>query len=568
MSLPPVAAESDGASRPVADATPQRSSRSTRNVLPARYLDYDLSLLAHGPSPSTDEPITYEEAVSGSNSQQWLDAMKSEYDALVKNNVWELVDRPVGKNVIKCKWVYKTKYDASGNFDRFKARLVARGFTQREGIDYNETFAPVVRHSTMRILFCIANQLDLNIDHLDVATAFLNADLNETVYMEQPIGFSDNNKNKVCLLKKSIYGLKQASRMWNCKIHSLLSEHNFTQSKCEPCVYVKSNKDDLVILALYVDDFYVFYSQNSSIKRNLLNILESKFNVKNLGPLKSCLGINVSRDKVKGTLTLDQSEYIRKLLVRFGMENCKAAATPMEINCKLVKSENNDCLQDDVFNYRQLLGCLMYLSVCTRPDISYACSQLSQFNNCFDRSHWLAAKRILRYLAGTIHYSLCFHKNENWSMYAYTDADWANDITDRKSYTGYVIKLGNCTVNWESRKQRCVSLSSCESEYLAISDVCKDVSFIKSLLSEILPKQINCIVYNDNQSAQKLLQAKEYCHKRTKHIDIRYHYVKDLISKNVIKVEYLPTDKMIADVLTKPLGRVKHNEFIKAMNVC
>lgn len=345
-----------------------------------------------------------------------------------------------------------------------------------------------------------------------------------------------------------------------------VGKHEFIQSKCEPCVYVKCSGNDIVIIALYVDDFYLFYS---CIKNNLVSVLENEFNVNNLGTLRSCLGINVTRDRVKGILKLDQSEYIRKLLVRFGMENCKAVSTPMEVNCKLLKNEESS-LQDDVYNYRQLLGCLMYLSVCTRPDLSYACSQLSQFNNCFDRTHWLAAKRILRYLAGTIHYSLCFHKSRDWFLSAYTDADWANDVTDRKSYTGFVIKLGNDTVNWESRKQRCVALSSTEAEYLAISDVCKDVSFIRNLLSEIMPRQmcdINCIVYNDNQSAQKLLQVREYCHKRTKHIDLRYHYVKDLVNKNVISIMYLPTDKMLADILTKPLGRIKHEKFLKAMNV-
>lgn len=547
-----------------------RPIRSTRNVPPTRYHDYDMSLLVRG-NPLIDEPRSYEEAVNSSCSAEWRNAMKCEYDALVTNNVWELVDRPIDKNVVKCKWVYKVKFDASGKFDRFKARLVARGFTQREGVDYNETFSPVVRHSTMRILFSIANQYDLNIDHLDVATAFLNGDLNEVIYMEQPVGFSDKYPNKVCLLKKSIYGLKQASRMWNCKIHSLLCKHDFIQSKCEPCVYFKCTDNDLVIIALYVDDFYVFYSSNSSNKNLLVSVLENEFNVKNLGTLQSCLGINITRDRVKGILKLDQSEYIRKLLARFGMENCKAVSTPMEVNCKLLKSEKDSSLQDDIYNYRQLLGCLMYLSVCTRPDISFACSQLSQFNNCFDKSHWLAAKRILRYLAGTIHYSLCFYKSRDWFLNAFTDADWANDVVDRKSYTGFVIMLGNDTVNWESRKQRCVALSSTEAEYIAISDVCKDISFIQNLLSEIVPsycKELKCTVYNDNQSAQRLLQVKEYCHKRTKHIDLRYHYVKDLINKNSICVKYLPTDRMIADVLTKPLSKVKHESFVNAMNVC
>lgn len=385
--------------------------------------------------------------------------------------------------------------------------------------------------------------------------------------MEQPIGFHNGERNKVCLLLKSIYGLKQASRAWNFKVHDLLCKNNFIQSKCEPCVYVKKSNNDLTIIALYVDDFYIFYSANSSNKKELSCLLESEFNVKNLGELKSCLGISICRDRKKGFLMLNQSEYIKKLLIKFGMENCKPVATPMVKNSALLTSDD-DCLDDNTFNYRQLLGSLMYLAVCTRPDIAYACSQLSQYNNNFNKCHWLAAKRILRYLAGTIDYCLCFNKSGNCHITAYTDADWANDIIDRKSYTGFVIKLGNNTINWESRKQRCVALSSTEAEYLAISDVCKDICFIKSFLSEIVSSKIETKIYNDNQSAQKLLEVKEYSHKRTKHIDLRYHFVKDLIQKGIVSVEYLCTQEMLADVLTKPLTSVKHKYFTSNMNLC
>lgn len=248
------------------------------------------------------------------------------------------------------------------------------------------------------------------------------------------------------------------------------------------------------------------------------------------------------------------------------MENCKPVSTPMALNSKLSHCANSQLL-DETYNYRQLIGCLMYLSVCTRPDISYACSQLSQFNNNFDKSHWIAAKRILRYLAGTINYYLCFIKSVDWSLKAYTDADWGNDVTDRKSYTGFVIQLGSNSINWESRKQRCVALSSTEAEYLAIGDVCKDICFIKNFLSEIITENVSCVVYNDNQSAQKLLECKEFCHKRTKHIDIRFHFVKDLVKSNSITLKYLCTKLMIADVLTKPLCKLKHNSFIHSMNL-
>lgn len=213
------------------------------------------------------------------------------------------------------------------------------------------------------------------------------------------------------------------------------------------------------------------------------------------------------------------------------------------------------------------MGSLMYLCLCTRPDLAFACSQLCQFNNGFDQTHWLAAKRILRYLAGTIDYCLLFTKDDNCNVSAFADADWANDQVDRRSYTGFVIKLGNDTINWEARKQRCIALSSTEAEYLAMSDVCKDISFIKNFVSELLNLNFSITLFNDNLSAQKLLQVKEYCHRRTKHIDLRYHYVKDFVKCNSVTVKYLPTNEMIADVFTKPLGAIKHNKFIKLCNV-
>lgn len=209
----------------------------------------------------------------------------------------------------------------------------------------------------------------------------------------------------------------------------------------------------------------------------------------------------------------------------------------------------------------------MYLSVCTRPDIAFACSQLSQFGNCFNNTHWLALKRILRYLAGTLNYCLCFYRSNNLDITAYADADWANCIVDRKSYTGFLVKLGRNVINWESRKQRCVALSSTEAEYLSIADVCKDILFIRNFLSEVLVRDIQITLFNDNQSAHRLLQCKEYSHKRTKHIDLRYHFVKDLVQKGYLIVKYLPSGDMVADVLTKALSACKHKVFICDMNI-
>ncbi|CAH2100381.1 unnamed protein product [Euphydryas editha] len=538
-----------------------RPVRSTRSVPPKRYCDTDWSLMVY----NGVEPISYKEAMSSPEAEDWRKAMKDEFDSLISNKVWKLVDRPKQTNIVKCKWVYKLKSDASGNFLRHKARLVARGFTQREGIDFHDTFSPVVRHSTMRTLFSLANELDLNIDHVDVTTAFLNGNLNETIYMEQPEGFCTNNE-KVCLLQKSIYGLKQSSRMWNVRIHNVLCNNSFVQSKNEPCVYYIRTQDDFVIVSLYVDDCYLFYSKDSQCKNKLLEVLKTEFNIKNLGPIQNYLGIRVTRDRKNKTLTLDQSVYVKSILNRFNMLDCKPVSTPMVPSNKLQKE--SECLDDEQYKYRQLIGSLMYLSVCTRPDIAFTCSQLSQFNNCFGKSHWFAAKRLLRYLAGTINYGLHFVKSKELVLLAYTDADWANDCLERKSYTGYAIKLGSNVINWESRKQRSVALSSTEAEYYAIADVSKDLCFIKQLLLELVPSlKVHIIVFNDNQSAHKIIENKEISHKRTKHIDVRYHFIKDLVMKGFMTIKYLCTEKMFADVLTKCLNSRQHGLFRHDLSV-
>lgn len=506
-------------------------------------------------------PNTYSEAISSLKSKEWQAAMDEEYNSLVKKEVWELVDRPVDKNVIKCKWVFKEKKDANGNFERFKARLVARGFTQRYGIDYNYTFAPVVRHSTLRLLFSIAVQRDMDIDHIDVSTAFLNGELEETIYMEQHVGY-EKDVEKVCLLKKGIYGLKQASRSWNMKVNNLLTSIGYKRSKCENCVYVLKKDGKLVIIALYVDDFFIF-SEHSEEKASLINTLKQNFEIKELGEVKNCLGMKIERDKKNGTLKLSQPEYIRALLEKYGMQECKSVQTPMQVNTNLVKTTNFE----DKYPYRELIGGLMYLSVSTRPDIAFACSKLSQFNNCFDETHWQAAKRVLRYLSGTKSCGLLYKKNCNTKIEIHTDADWANDLNDRRSYTGFCVTYANCLINWESRKQQTVAYSSTEAEYYSLGDSVKESKYLNNFFVDIFEYDVKpIIVYNDNLSAHKIVENNQN-HRRTKHIDVRHHFIKDAVDEKLIEIKYKRTDEMMADIFTKPLGRIKHKMFINDLNM-
>lgn len=508
-----------------------------------------------------EEPLTVSEALNGSEAEQWTKAMQDEYQSFLNNKCWTLTEPCKGQNPVRSKWVFKKKFGLDGRLIQYKARLVAKGYTQKYGIDYEETFSPVVRHSTIRLLFALAAEYNMEINHLDVKTAFLNGDLKETVFMEQPEGFKvKGSETKVYKLNKAIYGLKQASRSWYEKITDVLQNKlKFSRLSSEPCVFFRSSCKEIIIIALYVDDILLFTMPYSEQRINIKKQLMKEFEMKDLGDVHQFLGMQVRRNN--GIIYLDQSTYIEKILKRFGMEECKPARTPMETKQKLVKAEN--C--NDKLDFRNLIGCLMYVSVCTRPDIAHSVSVLSQFNNCYNESHWKAAKRVLRYLKGSLNYTLKFQKS-GMDLSGYVDADWANSEFDRRSYTGYIFKIGNSVISWESRKQKTIALSSTEAEYMALSDSCKEALFIRTLLQELLGKTINIVIHNDNQSAQKLTKNMMF-HARTKHIDVRHHFIRDIVAKNIISLNFMPTEKMPADFLTKPVNKERHAYFVKELGL-
>lgn len=506
------------------------------------------------------EPQTIEEALLGPEKEFWKKAIEDEYKSFEKNKAWNLTLLPPGKKAVKCKWVFKKKLGPESQLLRYKARLVAKGYTQEYGIDYKETYSPVVRYSTMRTLIALAVNLGLDIDHMDVKTAFLNGELQETVYMEQPRGYKINGKeNHVFKLNKAVYGLKQASKAWYDKIDSALTDLQFRKTLSEPCVYIKSDTTgNVIILALYVDDILIF-SKDTPEKKILKEELMTKFDMKDFGRATHVLGMRLNQEQNK--ITLDQKNYIQKVLEQFNMTDCKPVNTPLECGMKLEKGDQTD--PDS--KYRSLVGCIMYIAVCTRPDIVHAASLLSQFNNCHSDIHWKAAKRVLRYLKGTIDYNIVYEKS-SLSITGYIDADWASDQLDRRSYTGYVFKIGNSAVSWESRKQRTVALSSTEAEYMALCEGAKEAQFFRSFLYECLGKYLTVTLYNDSQSAQNICNS-HVNHSRSKHIDIRHHFVRQIVKDKIVKLEYMPTEHMPADVLTKCLSKDKHYNCISQLGL-
>ena len=500
------------------------------------------------------------------NSQNWKSATDAEMDSLIKNGTWELTDLPAGKSVIGSKWVFKTKINPDGTFSKFKSGLVAQGFSQRHGIDYNEVFAPVVKHESLRTFFAIANQYDLEVHQMDVNSAYLNGDIDAEVYMKQPEGYVDpNHPNKVCKLRKGLYGLKQGARCWNKKIDKFLKSEGFVASDADPCIYVKRKKGKICILALYVDDTVIA----TNCKRMLADIkrkLCGQFHMEDLGEVKYILGMMVKRDREAGTLTIDQRCYLEGVLQRFGMENCNPVSTPLEPGRQLRKATEDD-EEVDTHRYQEIVGCLIYASITTRPDISHAVNVLSQHMAKPNKEHLSAAKRVLRYLRGTTDVGIIFRKSDNFELVGYSDADWAGDVDSRKSTSGYVFLLGGNIISWASKKQPVVALSTTEAEYIALCLATQEAIWLRRLCASVGQAQTKPTkILEDNQGTISMSRNPRD-NSRTKHIDIKYHFVREAVEKNETDIVHCRTQEMVADTLTKGLPKPAFERHRNSMNI-
>lgn len=495
--------------------------------------------------------------------------MRTEYDALMENNTWTLVSRPINDKVLKSKWVFRIKTNQDGSIEKHKARLVARGDQQIEGIHYDEVFAPVARLETIRTLLASSVARKMHVHQLDVVTAYVQGDLNDDVYMEQPEMFEKpGQRDKVCKLSKPLYGLKQAGREWYRKLDNYLVNLGFKNTEINPCVYVDCRANHDTVIVVYVDDLLIAsksLTNISTIKRKL----SRQFKMKDLGNVREILGMEVERQGELGDVTIVQKGYIRDMLSRFGMSDCKPIGTPLEQNIDIaaIESENENEVVD--VPYRELVGSLIYLGNASRPDIAFAANFLSRFCNNPNLIYWKMAKRVLRYLKGTIDYKIRYSAEDD-CLTAYVDSDWAGDTSDRRSNTGYVAVLAGGPISWSSRKQRTVALSTMEAEYMALSDATKEIVYIRDLLKHIRHESIlsePTVIYCDNQSAIKLSKNSVF-HSRSKHIDIRYHFSREAQERGDIIVKYVPTDEMSADVLTKSIPKNKHENCINLLRLC
>jgi hypothetical protein len=521
----------------------------------------------------------------------------------MKNDTFHITTLPDGRETLGTRWVYRLKRLADYSIASYKSRFVIQGNRQIYGIDFSETFAPVVRYASFRIVVAIAGMRGMISEHMDVDTAFLNGICEEDVYIDIPQGMKldktgtrleysgartekvPKRRGRVVLkLNKSLYGLKQAPRAWYLVLHNFLVSLGFIRCPSDWGVYYRIEQGRLSIITIFVDDIVI----HCDIQQDMDSLKYSfckRFNMKALGSLSWCLGIEIKRNLDSKVFYLSQEHYIKKMLNEFKMNDCNTAPTPMDVGTIKELSHPSYSLQtkEDMSQvpYREAIGCLIYLATTTRPDIAQAVGFVSRYVSNPHPIHWTAVKRILRYLKGTSDYALVLGgqkridlpTSEKQSQISdslitgYSDSDWAGDLTTRRSTGGYCFLLGDSCVIWSSKKQRTVALSTTEAEYMAACSATKEAIWLRSLLKDLgFPQKEPTTIFEDNKGCIDIAHSTKH-HDRVKHIDIQYHFIREKIESKEIKLVACPTNKMTADVFTKPLPRSLFETHRNSLNV-
>ena len=522
-----------------------------------------------------DEPPNFKAALSGLESEKWLEAANVEMQSMKDNQVWHLVDLPPDAKTVGCKWIFKKKTDMDGNVHTYKARLVAKGYTQIYGIDYDETFSPVADIRAIRILIAIAAFYDYEIWQMDVKTAFLNGYLDEDVYMVQPEGFVDpKHPSKVCKLQRSIYGLKQASRSWNKRFDEEIKKFGFAQNPDEPCVYQKASGSNVTFLILYVDDILIMGNYIPMLQ-DVKSYLGKCFAMKDLGEATFILGIKIYRDRSRRLIGLSQSSYIDKILKRFKMENYKRGYVPMQerldLSSKQCASTPAEVDRMRRVPYASAVGSIMYAVRCTRPDVAFAQNIVSRFQQNPGESHWTAVKSILKYLRATREMFLVYGGNpeSELKVTGYCDAGFQTDRDDAKSQTGYIFILNGGAIDWKSKKQTTTAMSATESEYIAASEAAMEAVWIRKFIHglDVVPTNKDPMeIYCDNSGAI-IIANEPGVQKGARHYPRKYHYVREQIEIGEIKLLKVHTDDNLADPFTKALPKGKLTQHAESMGL-
>ncbi|GJU66516.1 retrovirus-related pol polyprotein from transposon TNT 1-94 [Tanacetum coccineum] len=479
--------------------------------------------------------------------------MQEELNQFVANDVWELVPQPRNMTIIGTKWVFRNKLDENGIVSRNKARLVAQGYNQQEGIDYDETYAPVARLESIRILLAYACALDFKLFQMDVKSAFLNGFINEEVYVAQPPGFIDFEKpDHVYKLKKALYGLKQAPKAWYDRLKAFLIKHEYKMGMVDNTLFTKKKSSNLIIVQIYVDDI-IFGSTCQDMCDEFAKIMHDEFEMSMMGELNFFLGLQIKQ--MEDGIFFNQSKYIKEMLKKFGLEDSKPMKTPMSSDTKLTKDE--ECESVDSTKYRGMIGSLLYLTT-SRPDIMFSVCHCARFQEAPKTSHLEAVKRIFRYIKGTTHLGLWYPKGTDIETVVYADSDHAGDYVDRKNTSSICTFVGCCLTSWFSKKQTALAISTTEAEYVSAGKACQQALWMKQALIDYDVRLDDVPIMCDNKGAIDL-SKNPVQHSHTKHIEIHHHFLRDNVQKGHISIEKVPSVDNIADILTKPLKRESFN---------
>jgi len=499
--------------------------------------------------------------------------MEEEMVTMERMQVFKLVPRPKDQHVVGSKWVYANKYNADGSITRRKARLVAQGFTQIPGLEFDQTYASVPRLESMRMIIAIAAHLDLHLWQIDFVSAYLNSKNKFLVYMEQPPGFvKEGEEDMVNIALKTIYGTMNGAYDWANTLGGSYKDLGYYESKADPCIRHRINANGFTLTGTHTDDVLGASSTHvaaDEAKRELGDCYE----IKDLGKPTYILGTRIDRDESTGTISISQRAYLEQVLEHFGMKDCNPKPTPLPAGIDL-SSLNSPRTEDDrTFMkdkpYKEALGSIMWAQGATRPDLSFAVNLLARFQANPGREHWNAMLHILAYIKGTLDYRITYHRGSNGGSkpFGYVDADYAGDSDTRRSTSGYIFMMAGGAVSWSSKRQPTVSLSTTEAEYMALAQAGQQAVWMISFMNEIgLPQKLPTTLYGDNMSSIALT-LNHKGHSRAKHIDVRHHYIRERVEEGDIKVAHIPSTENLADILTKPLPRVIHQRIVRSLSL-
>jgi hypothetical protein len=540
-------------------------------------------------------PETYQEIFKSPNSKEWFEAVEYELNALKRNQTWTLVDRPANKNIISCRYIFRIKRDQYGKIDRYRARLVARGFSQRQGQDFSETFAPVAKMPSFRLLLTLAVQFDLLIEQIDVTSAFLHGELEDEIYMEVPEGIVYSG-DKVCKLQRALYGLKQSPRVWHLKLHNYLMQIGFKQSKSDYCVYYHNTyrPEDNLFLLVYVDDLIICTKTQARLD-HLKQKLRTQFDMKDSEPLNHFLGIQIERDA--GSISISQTKYLQQILIKSRMENCAQISTPLElkINTEELARAKTTSPESKQYPCRNAIGSLMYAMLCTRPELSYAVGLLSTYQATPSKALWKLIKRVMRYIKGTLDLKLKFIKNNpyllpvtifvkqstfgrRWlkrqlvisnqqPLICYVDASFNTNDHKARSTSGVILKVFGNSIIWWSRRQPVVALSTLMSEFLALCEGVREVLWLKGHLNYVGIRIYSPVtIFEDNLGCIAIAKDPTN-HKATRHMNPKLFFVRDEIRNGSVKLEHISTIENIADIFTKSLARPRFEKLRRQLGL-